>query len=235
MDKIVTAIHEQLALSYASAGRVVPTNVAIIAAALQDALQFSTVDEVHNAFRRARDMADIPTQRVLKEALTNHRQETTPQPARETLIEDNYIGHKIPTSEQRAYLWATHSICGTIPKIKNDLEIIEKFEADPKNEEYVEYQRGWLKDYIPKLKIEIVKRAERIARMNGASEMTDEYKSLKSRSTFTVTGEHERAFITCSGEAASNPKVQAEILRIRKGGCDFATAAWTARMLARTY
>lgn len=65
--------------------------------------------------------------------------------------------------------------------------------------------------------------------------MIDEYKSIKSESTFTATGTHERAFITCSGEAASNPKVQAEILRIRKGGCDFATAAWTARMLARTY
>ena len=70
MDKIVTAIHEQLALSYAQAGRVIPTNVAIIAASLQDALQFNDVEEVHNAFRRARDMADMPTQRVLKEALT---------------------------------------------------------------------------------------------------------------------------------------------------------------------
>lgn len=148
MDKIVTAIHEQLALSYASAGRVVPTNVAIIAASLQDALQFSNVEEVHNAFRRARDMADIPTQRVLKEALTNHRRETTPPPARETLIEDNYIGHKIPTSEQRAYLWAAHSICGTIPKISNDREIIEKFEADPKNAEFVEYQRGWMRSFL---------------------------------------------------------------------------------------
>lgn len=146
MDKIVTAIHEQLALSYASAGRVVPTNVAIIAAALQDALQFSNVEEVHNAFRRARDMADIPTQRVLKEALTNHRQETTPPPARpETMIEDNYIGHKIPTSEQREYIWATQSMCGTIPKIANDREIVKKFEDDPKNAEFVEYQRGQIK------------------------------------------------------------------------------------------
>ena len=235
MDKIVNAIREQLILSYTQAGRVVPTTVGVVAAALQDALKFSNENEVHNAFRRARDMADIPTQRVLKEALTNHRQETTPPPARETLIEDDYIGHKIPTSEQRAYLWATHSICGTIPKIKNDREIIAQFETNQKNAEFVEYQRGWLKNYIRKLKIETVKRAERIMKINGASEMIDEYKSLKSRSTFTVTGEHERAFITCSGEAASNPKVQAEILRIRKGGCDFATAAWTARMLARTY
>ena len=150
MDKIVNAIREQLILSYTQAGRVVPTTVGVVAAALQDALQFSTVEEVHNAFRRARDMADIPTQRVLKEALTNHRHETTPPPARETLIEDDYIGHKIPTSEQRAYLWATHSICGTIPKIKNDREIIEKFEADPKNAEYVEYQRGWMRGLLAK-------------------------------------------------------------------------------------
>lgn len=235
MDKIVTAIHEQLALSYASAGRVVPTNVAIIAAALQDALQFSSVDEVHNTFRRARDMADIPTQRVLKEALTNHRQETTPPPKPETLIEDGYVGHRQPTNEERAYIFATQSACGIGPLVGNDREIIAQFEADTKNAEFVEYQRTWLKNCIRKLKIETVKRAERIMKINGASEMTDEYKSLKSRSTFTVTGEHERAFITCSGEAASNPKVQAEILRIRKGGCDFATAAWTARMLARTY
>lgn len=150
MDKIVNAIREQLILSYTQAGRVVPTTVGVVAAALQDALQFSNVEEVHNAFRRARDMADIPTQRVLKEALTNHRQETTPPPDRETLIEDNYIGHKIPTSEQRAYIFATHSACGTGPKIKNDREIIAKFEADPKNAEFVEYQRGWLKNFWAK-------------------------------------------------------------------------------------
>lgn len=65
--------------------------------------------------------------------------------------------------------------------------------------------------------------------------MINEYKSIKSESTFTVTGTDERAFIICYGEAASNPKVQAEILRIRNSGCDFATAARTAWMLAITY
>lgn len=147
MDKIVTAIHEQLALSYAQAGRVIPTNVAIIAASLQDALQFNNVEEVHNAFRRARDMADIPTQRVLKEALTNHRRENLPQPNVE-MIEDNRPGKKIPTNEEVAYMMATHSVCGTGPKITNDREIIAKFEADPKNAECVAYQRAWLKKNI---------------------------------------------------------------------------------------
>ena len=147
MDKIVTAIHEQLALSYAQAGRVIPTNVAIISAALQDALQFNNVEEVHNAFRRARDMADIPTQRVLKEALTNHRRENLPQPNVE-MIEDNRPGKKIPTNDEVTYMMATHSVCGTGPKITNDREIIAKFEADPKNAECVAYQRAWLKKNI---------------------------------------------------------------------------------------
>lgn len=152
MDKIVTAIHEQLALSYAQAGRVIPTNVAIIAAALQDALQFNDVEEVHNAFRRARDMADIPTQRVLKEALTNHRREHLPQP-NVYAIEDNRPGKKLVTNEEVSYMMATHSVCGTGPKISNDREIIARFEADPKNAECVAYQRGWLKMELAKRKM----------------------------------------------------------------------------------
>lgn len=147
MDKIVNAIREQLILSYTQSGRVVPTTVGVVAAALQDALQFSNVEEVHNAFRRARDMADIPTQRVLKEALMNHRRENLPQPKVE-MIEDNRPGNKIATNEERAYIFATHSACGTGPKIKNDREIIAKFEADPKNAEFVEYQRAWCRSMM---------------------------------------------------------------------------------------
>ena len=147
MDKIVNAIREQLILSYTQAGRVVPTTVGVVATALQDALMFNNVEEVHNAFRRARDMADIPTQRVLKEALTNHRRENLPQPNVE-MIEDNRPGKKIPTNEEVTYMMATHSVCGTGPKITNDREIIAKFEADPKNAECVAYQRAWLKKNI---------------------------------------------------------------------------------------
>ena len=147
MDKIVNAIREQLILSYTQAGRVVPTTVGVVATALQDALMFNDVEEVHNAFRRARDMADVPTQRVLKDALTNHRRENLPQPNVE-MIEDNRPGKKIPTNEEVTYMMATHSVCGTGPKITNDCEIIAKFEADPKNAECVAYQRAWLKKNI---------------------------------------------------------------------------------------
>ena len=144
MDKIVDAIYQQLVLSYTQAGRVVPTTVGVVAAALQDALQFNDVDEVHNAFRRARDMADIPTQRVLKDALTNHRRENLPQPTAAIVYEKD----KPVTFEQKQYIFATHSACGTGPKIRNDREIISQFEADQKNAEFVEYQRGWMRTFL---------------------------------------------------------------------------------------
>lgn len=152
MDKIVNAIREQLILSYTQSGRVVPTTVGVVATALQDALMFNDVEEVHNAFRRARDMADVPTQRVLKEALTNHRRENLPQPKVE-MIEDNRPGRKIVTNDEVSYMMATHSVCGTGAKITNDREIIAKFEADPKNAEFVVYQRGWMRMEIAKRKM----------------------------------------------------------------------------------
>lgn len=65
--------------------------------------------------------------------------------------------------------------------------------------------------------------------------MIVEYRSKKSHSTYTVSGEKERAFVTVSGDASVNKKVQAEIVRMRRSPCDFATAEWTARMLANTY
>lgn len=64
---------------------------------------------------------------------------------------------------------------------------------------------------------------------------TREYKSRKSNSVFTVAGEPKRAFLTVTGEASTNSKVQKEVLRIRREGADFASADWTARMLANTF
>ena len=146
MDKIVNAIREQLILSYTQSGRVVPTTVGVVATALQDALMFNDVEEVHNAFRRARDMADVPTQRVLKEALTNHRQENLPQP-RVYAIEDNRPGNKIVTNEETEYMIATQALCDIYFGMDKETarEFVERFEADPKNAECVAYQRAWLK------------------------------------------------------------------------------------------
>lgn len=145
MDKIVNAIREQLILSYTQAGRVVPTTVGVVATALQDALQFNDVEEVHNAFRRARDMADIPTQRVLKEALTNHRRENMPQPTAAIVYEKD----KPVTFEQKQYMFATSSLCGILPiTIPNAREIISAFEGDPKNEAFAKEQRAWCRSMM---------------------------------------------------------------------------------------
>ena len=82
-EEIHDAIYKELVLSYTQAGRVVPTTLAVVSKSLTESLKFSDVEEVHEAFRRARDMADIPTQRVLKEALANHRAENYSDPEAE--------------------------------------------------------------------------------------------------------------------------------------------------------
>ena len=79
-EEIHDAIYKELVLSYTQAGRVVPTTLAVVSKSLTESLKFSNLEEVHEAFRRARDMADIPTQRVLKEALANHRAENYSDP-----------------------------------------------------------------------------------------------------------------------------------------------------------
>lgn len=79
-EEIHDAIYKELVLSYTQAGRVVPTTLVVVSKSLTESLKFSNVEEVHEAFRRARDMADIPTQRVLKEALANHRAENYSDP-----------------------------------------------------------------------------------------------------------------------------------------------------------
>ena len=79
-EEIHDAVYKELVLSYTQTGRVVPTTLAVVSKSLTGSLKFSDVEEVHEAFRRARDMADIPTQRVLKEALANHRAENFSDP-----------------------------------------------------------------------------------------------------------------------------------------------------------
>lgn len=62
-----------------------------------------------------------------------------------------------------------------------------------------------------------------------------EFKSKKSRSVYTVSGSVERTFLTVSGEAESNRKVQDEVARIRRSGASWDEAVWTAKMLQNTY
>lgn len=69
----------------------------------------------------------------------------------------------------------------------------------------------------------------------AAAEELKIFQSEKSASTFIVSGTKTRAYIKATGEAMRNPKVNAEIKRVRTGSCDMDTAVWTAKMLAKTY
>ena len=64
---------------------------------------------------------------------------------------------------------------------------------------------------------------------------TQEFKSTKSNSIFTVSGKVERTMLTVTGEAFYNRNVQKEIERIRRSGASWDEAVWTAKMLASTY
>lgn len=76
-EKILAEVSEQLTVAYMQAGKkLTGENVAVVAKSLMDAVSFLSVDEVKDAFRRAKMMQDIPTQRTLAEALGNLRAES---------------------------------------------------------------------------------------------------------------------------------------------------------------
>lgn len=68
-----------------------------------------------------------------------------------------------------------------------------------------------------------------------ADEKNITYKSRKSHSEFSVIGTPTRAYLSVSGDAATNPKVLKHIGDVRKGSYDFATVDWMARQLKETY
>lgn len=65
--------------------------------------------------------------------------------------------------------------------------------------------------------------------------MTNEYKSTRSESVFTATGEKSRAYLKVTGHAASLPKVKRIVDNIRTGGGTFDQVDCVARQLSRTY
>ena len=76
MEKIIATVLEELNYSYAQSGKSIATETAVsIASRMSDDLRFSDESEVREAFRRAREIQDVPTQRTLSEALRNARAE----------------------------------------------------------------------------------------------------------------------------------------------------------------
>ena len=137
---IVNAVHQELTLSYTQAGRVVPSTIDVVAASLADALDFSSVQEVHDTFKRARNMEDIPTQRVLKGIVATIRE-------KQTSNRNAITWQPVITKEQYDYIYAWWHLRGTKMAWLTDSqaeEIVDRFESAPKNKEFKEYQhRNW--------------------------------------------------------------------------------------------
>lgn len=73
---IIDIIKEELTYSYAQAARSISSeSIVNVSENLARDLGFSDEAEVREAFRRAREVSDIPTQRTLSEALRNARAE----------------------------------------------------------------------------------------------------------------------------------------------------------------
>lgn len=172
-DEIISAIIEELTISYIAMGRnVSKENALVVASSLQNALKFNDVDEVRDTFRRAKNIADIPTQRVLGEALTNHRAENTAYKSR---LQSNvptvgYDGAKLVKNDEASYMMATQRLCGIYLEMDEATarQIVRDFEANPKNKSFVEYQRKWLRENGGKYSLQTLRsckmKAEREAR-----------------------------------------------------------------------
>ena len=158
-DEIISAIVEELTIAYIALGRnISKENAIVVASSLHRALKFNDVDEVHGAFRRAKNIADIPTQRVLGEALTNHRAETT---AYKSMPQRNvpavgYDGAKLVKNDEVTYMKATQRLYGIYLEMDEATarQIVQDFEANPKNKSFVEYQKKWLRDNGTKYRLQ---------------------------------------------------------------------------------
>lgn len=63
----------------------------------------------------------------------------------------------------------------------------------------------------------------------------DRYKSRKSRTTYIVSEEAGKAYISAEGEMSTNQKVLKQIDDVRRGSYDKPTTLWIARQLSNTY
>lgn len=171
-DEIISAIVEELTIAYIALGRnISKENALVVASSLHRALKFNDVDEVRDAFRRAKNIADIPTQRVLGEALTNHRAENTAYKApKRNVPAVGYDGAKLVKNDEVPYMMATQRLYGIYLEMDEPTarQIVRDFEANPKNKSFVEYQKKWLRDNGEKYRLQTLRscqmKAEREAR-----------------------------------------------------------------------
>jgi len=74
-QNIIDRITEEMSLCYESIGRKAPDSVSMVAVSIADAISFSDEEQVHETFKRAKDIEPIPSQRTLKECFKNFGEE----------------------------------------------------------------------------------------------------------------------------------------------------------------
>lgn len=88
-EEIANAVVNELTLAYMQAGsKIGSANALDVSKSICESLDFKDADEVKAAFRRAKMVQDIPTQRTLADAIANHRAETYSQTSSLPLIEN---------------------------------------------------------------------------------------------------------------------------------------------------
>ena len=109
--------------------------------------------------------------------------------------------------------------------------------ARHKNEkEFIANRRKWNADFMDRFyKVHGFSYSYYRTHLRKGDFLTEDIKSTKSNSTYSVQGTEQRAYLIVTGEAATKAKVMKEVDRIRTGGGTFAEVKWTAKMLARTY
>ena len=83
-EDVTSYVQNELALCYESIGRKASDALPFVAASIQDAIHFETAEQVHEVFKRAKDIESIPTQKTLKECLKNYSEEVLKYVRRDT-------------------------------------------------------------------------------------------------------------------------------------------------------
>lgn len=138
-------IAEELTVAYLQAGKHLDeATIIIVARSLSNAIDFENEEEVRGSFLTARDIADIPTQRVLKDALKEYRMKHAP--VAPSIGYGTNEDTRPVIKDEKDYIFAWWHFHGTKASWLTDEQarkIIDDFEADPKHREFVNYQKGW--------------------------------------------------------------------------------------------
>jgi len=130
-DEIIKAINKELTICYIALGRKVPEEISLVSITISESVPFSSVDNVHEIFTKAKDIESIPTQKTLKECWKNYGEEWLKYHGE--INDAKAIGYEDPLSA-----WIPKS---EVARRVNQQEAIKNYCIAHSNEMYNEYVR----------------------------------------------------------------------------------------------